>query len=126
MHDIGKMKIAIARTARLRNVLLEAGETEETLLTATRDHHERMDGSGYPRRLTAEQISIPVRMGTLCDVFAAMTEPRLYAETLLSFDRAGECRDFHEAKVPSRLNRFLGRSRRHHGRDGGQKVPLNP
>ena len=100
LHDIGKIKVpstilkkpspligeelaTVQAHAQLGyEMLLEAGETEETLLTATRDHHERLDGSGYPRKLTAEQISIPVRMVTLCDVFAAMTEPRPYAATM--------------------------------------------
>jgi putative nucleotidyltransferase with HDIG domain len=101
LHDIGKIQIPAAilnqpfslTTEQLSIVrphsqcgyelLLEAGETDEILLTVVRDHHERLDGTGYPQNLTAGQISWPVRMVTLCDVFAAMTEPRPYADVML-------------------------------------------
>ncbi|MFN6961475.1 MAG: HD domain-containing phosphohydrolase [Rhodocyclaceae bacterium] len=36
-------------------------------------HHERMDGRGYPRGLTAEQMSIPARMMAIADIFEALT-----------------------------------------------------
>ncbi|MBD7977559.1 HD domain-containing phosphohydrolase [Serpens gallinarum] len=36
-------------------------------------HHERMDGSGYPRRLTAAQMSLPARMMAIADIFEALT-----------------------------------------------------
>ena len=35
-------------------------------------HHEKLDGSGYPRGLTSEGIPIPVRMLTICDIFDAL------------------------------------------------------
>nr|WP_283248009.1 HD domain-containing phosphohydrolase [Marinomonas lutimaris] len=36
-------------------------------------HHERMDGQGYPRKLNAEQLSIPDRILMIADVFEALT-----------------------------------------------------
>lgn len=36
-------------------------------------HHERMDGKGYPRGLTREQLSIPARIMGIADVFEALT-----------------------------------------------------
>lgn len=36
-------------------------------------HHEKLDGQGYPRRLNAEQISIPGRILAIADVFEALT-----------------------------------------------------
>lgn len=36
-------------------------------------HHERMDGKGYPRGLTRDQLSIPARMMGIADVFEALT-----------------------------------------------------
>lgn len=36
-------------------------------------HHERMDGSGFPRGLTREQMSIPARIMAIADVFEALT-----------------------------------------------------
>jgi HD-GYP domain-containing protein (c-di-GMP phosphodiesterase class II) len=37
------------------------------------NHHEKMDGSGYPRKLTGEQLSIPEKIMALADVFEALT-----------------------------------------------------
>ena len=36
-------------------------------------HHERMDGRGYPRGLTGDQMSIPARIMAIADVFEALT-----------------------------------------------------
>ena len=36
-------------------------------------HHERMDGKGYPRGLTREQMSVPARMVGIADIFEALT-----------------------------------------------------
>ena len=36
-------------------------------------HHERMDGRGYPRGLTREQMSIPARIMGIADIFEALT-----------------------------------------------------
>ncbi|TPV62236.1 GAF domain-containing protein [Aestuariibacter sp. GS-14] len=36
-------------------------------------HHEKMDGTGYPKRLTREQLSIPARIMAIADIFEALT-----------------------------------------------------
>ena len=36
-------------------------------------HHEKLDGSGYPRRLTGEQIPLQARMMTIADIYDALT-----------------------------------------------------
>jgi HD-GYP domain-containing protein (c-di-GMP phosphodiesterase class II) len=36
-------------------------------------HHEKLDGSGYPRGLTAEQIPLQARMMTIADIYDALT-----------------------------------------------------
>lgn len=36
-------------------------------------HHEKMDGTGYPRGLTREQMSVPARMMAIADIFEALT-----------------------------------------------------
>lgn len=38
-------------------------------------HHEHMDGTGYPKRLTREQMSIPARIMGIADIFEALTAP---------------------------------------------------
>lgn len=48
-------------------------------------HHERMDGKGYPRHLTRDQMSIPARMMGIADIFEALTardRPYKKAKTL--------------------------------------------
>ncbi len=45
------------------------------------NHHEKMDGSGYPRKLTGDQLSIPEKVMALADVFEALTaQDRPYKE----------------------------------------------
>lgn len=41
-------------------------------------HHERWDGSGYPRGLRGENILAYARITAVCDVFDAMTSDRPY------------------------------------------------
>ena len=36
-------------------------------------HHEKMDGSGYPRRLRGEEMSVLARMMAIADIFEALT-----------------------------------------------------
>ncbi|QXI51860.1 HD domain-containing phosphohydrolase [Pseudomonas alvandae] len=36
-------------------------------------HHEKMDGTGYPKRLKREQMSLPARMMAIADIFEALT-----------------------------------------------------
>lgn len=41
--------------------------------TLAGSHHEKMDGTGYPRGLKREQLSIPARMIAIADIFEALT-----------------------------------------------------
>jgi putative nucleotidyltransferase with HDIG domain len=45
-----------------------------------RDHHERLDGSGYPRGLGAPDLDIETRILALCDVFDALLSKRVYRD----------------------------------------------
>ena len=49
------------------------------MLETVSKHRERLDGSGYPNGILENSISEAVRIMTLCDIFAAMTDPRAYA-----------------------------------------------
>ena len=42
------------------------------------DHHERLDGSGYPRGLTGAELDIATRILAVCDVYDALVSPRVY------------------------------------------------
>lgn len=45
-------------------------------------HHERLDGSGYFRQWTAEQLSLPARVIAVADVFDALSAKRPYRDAL--------------------------------------------
>lgn len=47
-------------------------------MNAITQHHERLDGTGYPRGLKGEQISREGRIVAVCDVFDAMSSDRCY------------------------------------------------
>lgn len=96
LHDVGKVGIpddVLNKPGRLtdpefdivRNhpehgyrILAKSGEISETALDVCRHHHEKMDGTGYPHGLAAEEISIAARLGAVCDVFDALTSRRAY------------------------------------------------
>ncbi len=63
--------------------LLEAaGVRQAEWLELVRCHHERLDGSGYPRGLRAEQLPQPARMLALADSFSAMMRYRGHRDAL--------------------------------------------
>ena len=45
-----------------------------------RDHHERLDGSGYPYGLPAHQLGLEARIVAVCDVYDALVSPRVYRD----------------------------------------------
>lgn len=55
--------------------LLNIPWTEELARVAeiVRGHHEKLDGTGYPDGVTAEQLSLETRIMTVCDIFDALT-----------------------------------------------------
>jgi putative nucleotidyltransferase with HDIG domain len=54
-----------------------------------RDHHERLDGSGYPRGLGAPDLDIETRILALCDVFDALLSKRVYRDAWTLEDALG-------------------------------------
>ncbi len=51
-------------------------------------HHEKMDGRGYPRRITADGIPIQTRMMTISDIYDALTAQDRPYKRAVSIDRA--------------------------------------
>jgi len=96
LHDIGKARIPLdilrkpgELTAEERKTMREHPRTGHDMLMAqggfapmvlasVLSHHEYLDGSGYPQGLMASQIPDPVRMITICDIYAALIERRSY------------------------------------------------
>ncbi|MBO9581372.1 MAG: HD-GYP domain-containing protein [Sphingobium sp.] len=52
------------------------GEIPEEVMKVCMEHHERVDGSGYPLGLAGEGISLFGRMAAICDVYDSMTSDR--------------------------------------------------
>jgi len=52
----------------------------------TAQHHERIDGSGYPYRSNAKDLSIEARIIAVADVFQALTQKRPYRDKFLPKD----------------------------------------
>lgn len=64
------------------------------------DHHERIDGAGYPRHLAGDAISLGGRILAAADAFDALTSRRAYRAPL----QPGEAIELLEAKAGSQLD----------------------
>ena len=60
-------------------------------------HHERMDGKGYPKGLTREQMSVQARCMGIADIFVRRKVYRRYAEMFLDKEQID---DVDESKIP--------------------------
>jgi HD-GYP domain-containing protein (c-di-GMP phosphodiesterase class II) len=95
IHDIGKLSIPaeilskptklseiefslIKEHARKGYEMLKDVESPWPLAEIVHQHHERMDGSGYPRNLKGDDILIEARILTVADVVEAMASHRPY------------------------------------------------
>jgi HD-GYP domain-containing protein (c-di-GMP phosphodiesterase class II) len=63
-------------------------------------HHERLDGCGYPRGLGADDLTLPMRVLAVADVFEALTAERPYRHALAEDDAL----DIVRLDVPTRLD----------------------
>ena len=59
-------------------LLQQGGAFSDAVLDVCRHHHERLDGKGYPDKLSGDAISRMARMGAVCDVYDAITSNRPY------------------------------------------------
>jgi len=96
LHDVGKMMVPLSilnkpgkltdaefdtmkgHPAEGHKILLEGIGIGDAALDVCLHHHEKVDGSGYPERLTDEHISLYAKMGAVCDVYDAITSNRPY------------------------------------------------
>lgn len=96
LHDVGKMLISeevLNKPGRLTDdefelvkqhpvkgwELLQASHNVcDTALEVCLHHHEKVDGSGYPHRLSGDALTLVSRMGAVCDVYDALTSNRCY------------------------------------------------
>lgn len=96
LHDIGKTKtpdailnkpgrltdeeFAIMRShvVHSREILARIPEFPPIALAVAAEHHERVDGTGYPEGKSGEAISLYGRMAAIVDVYDAITSDRVY------------------------------------------------
>lgn len=60
--------------------------TNKNILSGIRNHHERMDGNGYPDKLKDKDIHIFAKIIGVCDVFDALTTKRVYKDAVSTFE----------------------------------------
>ena len=106
LHDLGKMSIPLdilnkpGRLSKLESSLIQEHvkncydlikdiDFPFPLAEITYQHHERLDGSGYPRQLKGNEILPEARILAVSDVFESMTHRRPYREAL-GIDKAFE------------------------------------
>ena len=66
--------------------MIAASVSSPDVLAGVADHHERLNGSGYPNGKAAEDISVFGRMGGIVDAFAALTSIRPYADPVSPYE----------------------------------------
>jgi putative nucleotidyltransferase with HDIG domain len=59
-------------------LLRDGGVTQEAVLHIARHHHEKVNGAGYPQRLSGAELPLLTRMSAICDVYDAITSNRPY------------------------------------------------
>ena len=73
-----------AHPADTTEILTALGVTEPDWLEAVRDHHERLDGSGYPAQRAGAVLRAPARLLAVADIYSAMVRDRPYRRALVS------------------------------------------
>lgn len=68
--------------ATIGNKILQHMDFPWDIKSVVYQHHERMDGSGYPNGLKGEEISIPVRIIAIADVYEASSTNRPYRHAI--------------------------------------------
>jgi putative nucleotidyltransferase with HDIG domain len=97
VHDIGKLSVpnsilrkpgalstaefaVVQRHAEIGSRMLGDLGFSSAVSRLVLDHHERLDGSGYPRGRTGPMISLEARILAVCDVYDALISNRVYRE----------------------------------------------
>ena len=100
MQDIGKLRVKeelLGKSGKLTaaefeevkfhvnhsiDILRETNDIPNEVLMVVAQHHERLDGSGYPRHLKGDQIYSFASMAGIVDSFEALVSQRPYAEAV--------------------------------------------
>ncbi|GAB3454637.1 HD domain-containing phosphohydrolase [Insolitispirillum peregrinum] len=76
--DDGEWHIMRSHVTRTADVLRSCIGVPNGALVVAEQHHEKLDGTGYPNGLKGTQINNLARMAAICDVFGALTDRRAY------------------------------------------------
>lgn len=107
VHDIGKIFLPpefaynndelspyeleiVRRHPKVGFDLLDGFGLSKTIRQSVLQHHEHIDGSGYPNNLKGDQISIEAKIVSVADVVDAMTSNRPYNKSLNLVDAINE------------------------------------
>lgn len=82
----GEFETVKAHVAHSLDILEETPNWSPEILEGIAQHHERMNGSGYPKGLKQDEIGLFGRMAGITDCFAALTKSRPYAEAVSSYE----------------------------------------
>ncbi len=99
LHDIGKLGVSnrildkpgrlteaefaeIKKHPRLTYDILSRITPFRGIADTAANHHEKLDGSGYHRGLTSDQLDLPSRVLAVADIYDALTQDRPYREAL--------------------------------------------
>jgi putative nucleotidyltransferase with HDIG domain len=97
LHDVGKLAVpdrilqkpgaltdqefdVVKQHPELGSKLVRELGFSERVAALVLDHHERLDGSGYPRGLGAPDLDVETRILAVCDVFDALLSQRVYRD----------------------------------------------
>ena len=89
------------------NRLKALGVTDKSWLDAIEQHHERLDGSGYPGRLAGNAIGIPARILAIADIYSAMVRDRANRKAILPKEALRKLMLELKGKIDERLTQVL-------------------
>jgi len=90
----------------LQHIPLQDGFTN--MLTIIRQHHERLDGSGYPDGLTGDAILLQSRLMAIVDIYDAVTQERHYKPAFTRSEAMNVLgQESDEGKLDRRLTEFF-------------------
>lgn len=65
-------------------LLRQAGVDDPLWLDVVAQHHERLDGSGYPKGISGEKLRRETRILSIADIYTAMIRPRAYRDAFVA------------------------------------------
>jgi HD-GYP domain-containing protein (c-di-GMP phosphodiesterase class II) len=76
---------------------------DERILTMVGTHHERLNGSGYPKKLEGDQVPLLGRIAGIVDCYDAMVSERQYAKPRSTYDAVRELKRLGGVEFPAEL-----------------------